>query len=308
MPQEKQLICLVGPTAIGKTTMAAALARIFESEVISADSRQFYKEMKIGTAVPKDEEMMGVPHHFIQHLSITDDYNVGQFEQDALKKLDILFQLHERLFLVGGSGLYVDAVVHGLDDFPKVPIRIRENLRSRLADEGLAVLVDELKQVDPESYKRIDLANPQRVLRALEVYHSSGNPISHYWRKKSSQRNFSSIVIGLTTDRETIYRRIDKRVDQMMEEGLEAEARALYGQSDLNALQTVGYKELFGFFKGKLSREEAVAEIKKNSRRYAKRQGTWFRKNPCINWFDFKSPPELIADRIKKGGLIQTPC
>jgi len=303
MAGPKQLICVVGPTAIGKTAMAVSLANMFDSEVISADSRQFYREMSIGTAVPRQEELKDVPHHFIQHISIHEDYSVGQFETEALQKLDKLFQKHDVIFMAGGSGLYVDAVVSGLDKFPEIPEQIRNSLRETLKENGLAELQEELKEVDPESYRQLDRNNPQRVLRALEVYRSSKKPISYFKGRKKPARPFSTTYIGLKADRETVYKRIDQRVDRMMADGLEEEARALYPYRQLNALQTVGYKELFASFEGRISLEDAVSEIKKNSRRFAKRQGTWFRKNEQIVWFDYLTPASEIATYIKKGPL-----
>ena len=272
--------------------MAASLAKMMGSEVISADSRQFYKEMSIGTAVPTAREMLGVPHHFIQHLSIHQGYNAGQFERDALELLEQLFSTNELLFLVGGSGLYVDAVVHGLDSFPEVSEAVREQVRATYHQSGLEPLKTELKETDPETYAQIDLENPQRVLRAIEVYRSSGRPFSYFKGQPKAERPFRTTFIGLKATREMVYKRINRRVDQMMAAGLKAEARFLYPYRHLNALQTVGYKELFAWIEGKATLEEAVSEIKKNTRRFAKRQDTWFRKNQHIHWFDHTTTPE----------------
>lgn len=303
MSPVKTLLCVVGPTAIGKTSMGIALAEKLGTEIISADSRQFYKEMSIGTAVPSEEELSIVKHHFIQHISISDSYNVGDFEKDALKKLEELFAKQDFAVMVGGSGLYVDAVTKGLDEFPEVDQHIRKQLQEELESDGLESLCEELSKRDPVTYDEIDLSNPQRVIRALEICRGSGQPFSSYKGKRKQQRSFRSIYIGLTADRETVYERINLRVDLMMELGLEAEAKGLQEYAHLNALQTVGYKELFASFDGKFSRAEAVSEIKKNSRRFAKRQGTWFRKNEQIHWFDHTTSADIILSSlsIKKG-------
>jgi len=293
------LLNIVGPTAIGKTSLAIALANKFNTEIISADSRQFYKEMQIGTAVPSEAELKAAKHHFIQHISIEDVYNVGDFEADAIQKLEEIFQQHNFAIMVGGSGLYTKSVLNGLDFFPTVPAEIRDSLNLRFEKKGLAPLQKELKNLDPEYYKIADIENPQRVIRALEVCIVSEKPYSSYLNQPKKRRNFIPINIGLTAAREIIYDRINRRVDLMMDEGLLQEAKNLFPKRHLNALNTVGYKELFEFLEGKISLETAVAEIKKNTRRFAKRQLTWFRKDPEINWFDFETPAEEIADFIK---------
>lgn len=304
MESRKLLICVVGPTAIGKTSMAIALAKAFDTEILSADSRQFYKEMKIGTAVPSEAELAAVPHHFIQHKSIEDAYTVGDFERDALKKLDELFATKKVVVMAGGSGLYVDAVVNGLDKFPEIPDAIREQLQQEIEKKGIAALQKELKEVDPQSYKTIDINNPQRLIRALEVFRATGTPYASFLNKKKAQRNFDTLYIGLTADREIVYSRINKRVDLMMNAGLLKEAQNLTIHRRLNALQTVGYKELFQYLDDELSLEEAINEIKKNTRRFAKRQGTWYRRNDAICWFDYKTPAKDIVSFIKqKKGL-----
>ena len=285
----KKLISIVGPTAIGKTNLSIKLAKHFNTEIISSDSRQFYKEMKIGTAVPSNRELNEVKHHFIQSRSIFEDYNVGDFEQDSIALLEAEFQEKEWMVMVGGSGLYVDAVVDGLDDFPKVDPLIRTALKSEMDSKGIAHLQKKLYTLDPVTYNRIDLQNKQRLIRALEISIGTGRPFSKFWSANKKKRNFHTIKIGIDAEREIIYDRINRRVDLMIETGLVQEARALYGHKNLNALQTVGYKELFAHFDGDLSLEEAISEIKKNTRRFAKRQGTWFRKDNSIKWFNYQT-------------------
>ncbi|MBL4643711.1 MAG: tRNA (adenosine(37)-N6)-dimethylallyltransferase MiaA, partial [Flavobacteriaceae bacterium] len=270
--KENVLITIVGPTAIGKTALSIELATHFKAEIISCDSRQFYKEMSIGTAVPSAEELHAATHHFIQDRSVFDTYNVGDFERDALDKLKQLFETNTVVIMVGGSGLYVDAVLNGLDYFPKVKPEIRENLNQALLSKGIEHLQQQLKALDLETYNSITLDNPQRVIRALEVCIGAGLPYSSFKNKPKEKRNFRSLKIGLNANREIIYNRINQRVDIMMQEGLLDEARTLYPHKDLNALQTVGYRELFSFFDGNISKEFAIEEIRKNTRRFAKRQ------------------------------------
>lgn len=300
MSYTKTLICVVGPTAIGKTAMGIALAKAFDTEIISADSRQFYKEMRIGTAVPSEDELASVKHHFIHSLSIFDSYSVGDFERDAITLLNDLFETKDVVLLVGGSGLYVDAVVNGMDDLPKVAPEFREELKAELESNGIQALQAELKAIDPVAYEAIDLQNKQRLIRALEIYRGTGRPYSDYLQKKNVERNFRTVYIGLTTEREMVYDRINLRVDKMIDEGLVEEARQLFEYRDLNALQTVGYKELFEWMDGNLSFEAAVEEIKKNTRRFAKRQGTWYRKNNQIHWFDYGTPSSDILAFLKQ--------
>jgi len=283
------LICVVGPTAIGKTSLAIEIAKFYSTEIISADSRQFYIEMTIGTAVPSTDELNAVPHHFIQNRSIFEEYSVGDFEKDALSLLDILFKKNNVVVMVGGSGLYVDAVVKGLDKFPEVPSEIRETLNSEFESLGIEFLQKELKEKDPEYFQKVDIKNHHRLIRALEICRGTNLPYSSFLNAEKEPRNFNTIFIGLTADREVIYNRINLRVDIMMEEGLENEAKELFQHRELNALQTVGYRELFSYFEGDFSKEIAIEEIKKNTRRFAKRQGTWFRKNEAIEWFDYKT-------------------
>ena len=295
----KFLISIVGPTAIGKTTLSIKLAQHFNTEIISADSRQFFKEMHIGTAVPSPDELALVKHHFIQHKSIEEDYNVGAFEREAISKLDTLFKTHNIVIMVGGSGLYVDAVTNGLDDFPNIDPNIRKELNLRLKTEGLNSLQEQLKALDIESYNSITIDNPHRVIRALEVCIGSGLPYSSFLSKHKTQRNFKTISIGLTAERQLIYNRINERVDNMIKDGLLEEVKTLLPNQHLNSLNTVGYKELFNYFNREWTLDFAISEIKKNTRRFAKRQLTWFRKDENIKWFDFKSNPNSIIEHIE---------
>lgn len=292
----KVLICVVGPTAIGKTKLAITLAQHCKTEILSADSRQFYKEMRIGTAVPSSKDLAAIKHHFIQHKSIFDAYSVGDFEKQAIKKLNKLFEENDVVILVGGSGLYVDAIVNGLDDFPKIAPKIREKLKIELKTKGIKSLQETLKQLDFEYYQKVDLENPHRIIRALELCIGTGKPYSSFLNQKKNARNFKTLYIGLQADREIIYDRINKRVDLMMDNGLLIEAEALYPHKTLNALQTVGYKEIFAFIEGKWPLETAIEEIKKNTRRFAKRQLTWYRKNTSIFWIVFNTEKKQIID------------
>ncbi len=299
-PQKPLLICVVGPTAIGKTSLAIKLAKAFSTEIISADSRQFYKEMCIGTAVPTKEEQDAALHHFIQNKSVFEDYSVGDFERDAIALLKNIFEKNKVAIMVGGSGLYVDAVVNGLDYFPEVPSEIRQQLNFELIEKGLEALQNELKKVDPSYFKKVDIHNPHRLIRALEIYRATGHPYSSFLNKENDERDFETIFIGLTAEREMIYSRINQRVDKMVENGLLDEAKSLLPHKEKNALQTVGYRELFQYFEGNISKEEAVSEIKKNTRRFAKRQNTWFKKNKAIHWFDYQTDASNIINFIKE--------
>ncbi|MCR9262831.1 MAG: tRNA (adenosine(37)-N6)-dimethylallyltransferase MiaA [Flavobacteriaceae bacterium] len=299
----KVLIAVVGPTAIGKTALGILLAKHFKSEIVSADSRQFFKEMEIGTAVPSSEELNAVPHHFIQHKSIFEPYSVGDFEKEAIALLGRLFQKMDVAIMVGGSGLYVDAVVSGLDEFPEVSPKTRESLNEQLEKEGLKSLQDELKKRDPVYYRIVDLENPHRLIRALEVCITANKPYSSFLNQNKPQRAFKTLYVGIEAPRETIYERINTRVDLMMEAGLLEEAKKLHPHKHLNALQTVGYKELFEYLDGHCSLEIAVSEIKKNTRRFAKRQLTWLRKNENILWVNHDTKPTdilaAVSDRLK---------
>lgn len=298
---KKMLISVVGPTAIGKTKLAITLAQHFKTDILSADSRQFFKEMRIGTAVPSEEELQSATHHFIHHKSIQESYSVGDFEKDALQLLDTLFKTKDNVILVGGSGLYVDAVTKGLDEFPKIELGIRSRLNKELHELGIAHLQEQLKKLDASYYEEVDLENPHRLIRALEVCLSSGKPYSSFIRQEKPERPFSVCTVGISADREVIYDRINRRVDLMFEEGLLEEAKTLYQYKELNALQTVGYKELFNHFDGEWKLDFAISEIKKNTRRFAKRQLTWFRKNENTLWVDYEDEiPQIIKKIVNK--------
>ncbi len=299
----KTLISVIGPTAIGKTALAIKLANHYNTEIISADSRQFFKEMHIGTAVPTAEELSQAKHHFIHHKSIQESYNVGAFEKDALHLLEVLFKKNDVVVMVGGSGLYVDAVTKGLDDFPNVDATIREDLNARLVSEGLESLQEQLKQLDLQSYQTIAIDNPHRVIRALEICIGTQLPYSGFLNKEKPKRFFNTVSIGLTAGRTVIYDRINKRVDQMVSDELLDEVTSLQHHQHLNALNTVGYSELFKYLNGEWTLDFAVSEIKKNTRRFAKRQLTWFKKDPNITWFDYLDPVENIIQHIEHKGI-----
>jgi tRNA dimethylallyltransferase len=289
---KKTLVVLMGPTAVGKTDLSISIAKSLHAPIVSSDSRQIYREMKIGTAVPETEQLAAVPHYFIGSRSIHESYTAGRYEFDAVEVIEKLFQEVDFVVLSGGSGLYIDAVCLGIDAIPATNSETREMLTQRLKSEGLEVLTDWLKRLDEYSYNTIDLNNPQRVIRALEVCIIAGVPYSTLRKNFEKTRNFNIVKIGLQRDREELYQRINQRVDLMMEQGLLEEARSLYQYRELNALNTVGYRELFDYFDGKISLEEAVELIKRNSRRYAKRQITWFNRYRDITWF---SPNDFDA-------------
>jgi tRNA dimethylallyltransferase len=294
----KALLTIIGPTAIGKTALAIRLARHFGCEIVSCDSRQFYREMAIGTAVPTPAELSAAPHHFIHNKSIFDTYTVGDFEREALATLDSLFSRHDTAILVGGSGLYADAVLKGFDAFPEVPSGIRDMVRQRYAAEGIAYLQHALLQLDPEYYRTVDTGNPQRLMRAVEVSLAGEGPYSAFRSRNAAERPFTPVIIGLDAPREDLYDRINRRVDLMLHDGLLDEARGLYPHRDLNALQTVGYRELFRYFDGDSTLDTAVAEIKMNTRRFAKRQLTWFRRTDNATWFDYRDDTDAILSHI----------
>ena len=294
-----KLLYVAGPTASGKTDLAIALAQHFNTEIVSCDSRQFYQEMHIGTAVPSDAELEQVPHHFIQHRSIEADYSIGDFRREALEKLKNLFQEHQTIIMVGGSGLYADAVMQGLDEFPETDPVIRPQLTAIYQQEGIEILQDLLREHDLKHYHAVDKNNPHRLIRALEICLSSGKPYSSFLGKKTAPDFFNSQTIVIDWERDALYDRINQRVDRMVEQGLKAEAKGLYAQKTLNALQTVGYREWFAHFDGKWDEATAIEEIKKNSRRYAKRQSTWFRRYPeAIRVKGGESPSEIIRTLI----------
>lgn len=279
------LIVIEGPTAVGKTTTAILLAKQFNTEIISADSRQFYKELKIGTAAPTQEELNEIPHHFVGNLSIHDYYNASRFENDVLQLLPKIFNKNNVVVMVGGSGLYIDAVCKGINDLPDIPKDFRESLKLQYQENGIEYLQNLLKQHDPEYYNQVDLNNYSRLLRALEVFFVSGKTFSELRAKPTQNRDFQIIEIGLALDRAVLNERIHQRVDSMLQNGLLDEVKEQFHNRHLNALNTVGYKELFEWMEEKTSFEQAIENIKTNTRRYAKRQMTWFRKNKQINWF-----------------------
>ncbi len=279
-----KLIAIIGPTGIGKTAFSIALAQKLKTEIISCDSRQFYREMNIGTAKPSISELVSVKHHFINSLSIKDEYSVGDFERDALRLLDRLFKKYENVIMVGGSMLYERALTEGLNEFPKVDAKIRDSLNLQWKNEGIESLQNQLQKVDPEYYKIVDIQNPHRLIRALEISLATGRSYSSFLNKAKPQRSFEVQKIGLYAERERVYERINQRVDIMREEGLTQEAYALFPFKSYNALQTIGYQELFNSFEGRYTEDTAYEEIKKNSRRYAKRQLTWYRKDDSIAW------------------------
>lgn len=281
----KRLVVIVGPTGCGKTDLSIRLAEHYHAPILSTDSRQFYQGLPIGTAQPTPEQLARAEHHFIADRAVTDDVNCGSYEVMALARLDELFQQHDTVIAVGGSGLYVRALCEGMDELPEADEKLREELTRRLQTEGVEPLCEELQQLDPSYYEQVDRQNPARVLRALEVCLQTGQPYSSLRTGERRQRPFRIIKIGVDLPREELYARIDRRVELMMGEGLEAEARAMLPHRRLNALQTVGYKELFDYFDGTITRDEAVALIQRNSRRYAKRQLTWFRRDQEVHWF-----------------------
>ena len=281
----KYLVVVVGPTAIGKTAMAIRLAQHYRTEIISADSRQFYKELKIGVAAPSDAELAAATHHFIGHLSIYDYYNAARFEKDALQKIQQLFENHNIVVMTGGSGLYIDAVCNGINELPDPSPELRAELKTLFQQEGIETLQKMLQTHDPEYYRTVDAQNPARLLRALEVSITAGQPYSSLRTQTLETRPFSMIFIGLHCERALLNERIHRRVDAMIASGLLDEAERLFPERHLNSLKTVGYKELFAWKEGKISFAQAIEDIKTNTRRYAKRQMTWFRKNNEIQWF-----------------------
>ena len=304
--KQNYLIVIIGPTAIGKTALSIALAKHFQCEIISCDSRQFFKEMKIGTAVPSDSELSQAKHHFIQNKSIFDNYTVGDFEKEAISKLDELFLTKDYAILVGGSGLYVDALLKGLDHFPEIKKSVRDEILKDYDQLGIDYLQQKLKTLDPNYNQYLStenpqtLQNPQRMMRFVEVCIGSGKPYSSFLNKDKNSRNFTPIIIGLEADRKIIYDRINQRVDIMINEGLLSEAEKLHPNKTLNALQTVGYRELFQYFDNEIDLAFAIEEIKKNTRRFSKRQMTWFKKTENVTWFDFKTETKSIIEHIEK--------
>jgi tRNA dimethylallyltransferase len=286
------VIC--GPTGIGKTKIAIEIAEYLKCEIISADSRQIFREMTVGTAVPEDREMKNIPHHFIRSHSIHDYYNASMFEQEVLGFLENYFSSNEICLMVGGSGLYIDAVCHGIDELPSIDMKIRDKWQKIFEKDGLVRLQKEVLKIDPQYFETVDKENPKRLLKAIEVFEITGKPYTSFLDKEKKPRPFHTLKLGLNTNREKLYEQINKRVDRMIDKGLLTEARSLHRFKDLTPLKTVGYKELFDAFEGKLSVKEAVEQIKNHSRAYARRQLTWFRRDKNITWFD----PEEI-DNMK---------
>ena len=297
----KRLVVIVGPTGSGKTDLSVGVAEHFSAPIISTDSRQFYRGMAIGTAQPSREQMARVEHHLVDCLDVNEEFNCGAYERVALERLEELFKKHDTVVAVGGSGLYIKALCEGMDDLPDAEPALREELLKRLETEGLESLVEQLRELDEVYYNEVDRCNPQRVLRAVEVCLATGQPYSSLRKGGTKQRDFEIVKIGIDYPREELYDRINRRVDIMMNEGLEDEARAMLPHRHLNALQTVGFSELFDYFDGTISKEEAVELIKRNSRRYAKRQMTWFRRDKGIMWFEKPTPDEVIAYLENRG-------
>lgn len=295
MEKRKKLIVIVGPTAIGKTDVAIQLAKRLNTEIVSADSRQFYQEMSIGTARPSETELNAVPHHFIASHSISQPYSAGDFETEGLKCIETLFETHNHVILVGGSGLFIKAITEGFDTLPKANETVRASLNQSFEEKGIGYIQDLLREKDPVYYTQVDTNNPQRLIRALEVCLNTGIPFSQYRLGTYTERPFKTIKIGLNTDRAVLYNRINKRVDVMIEMGLLEEVKGLLPMKELNALNTVGYSEIFDHFEGKLSLDDAIAAIKQNTRRFAKRQITWFKKDISTTWFEPSDTEKILA-------------
>jgi tRNA dimethylallyltransferase len=305
MASKNILFVVVGPTAVGKTDICIELAQEFNIEILSADSRQFFKELKIGTACPTDEQLKKAPHHFIGHLPITAPYSVADFEKDAINTINKIYTKQKQAILTGGSGLYINAVCKGFDELPAPDQNLRDELNSQYKRQGIEWLQKEVQSVDPDFFNEADIYNPQRLMRALEVFLSTRKPFSSFRKGVNQKRDFNIFKIGINRKRDELYDRINKRVETMMEEGLVEEVKDLFEFRHLNALQTVGYKEIFEFLDNKTTLDKAVELIKRNTRRYAKRQLTWFRKDPEIQWFH-PEEKEKIFQQMKKiaGGTI----
>lgn len=295
---QKKLFVIVGPTAVGKTALSIALAKHLGTEIVSADSRQVYQEMEIGTAKPSAEELKEVRHHFINSHSIHQDFNAGQYEREAYPLLQALFKAHDHVVMVGGSGLYIKALIDGFDEIPEVPDSVRQAIEEQYANSGISWLQTELARLDPDLYKTIDQQNPHRLIRALEVIMFSGQSIQHFRGKVKREHAFEVIKIGLELEREALYERINKRMDIMIEQGLFEEAERLFPLRHLNALQTVGYQEIFDFLEGKYDKTEAVRLLKQHSRHYAKRQLTWFKRDQAVQWLTADKPMEMLLQAV----------
>lgn len=299
----KTLIVLLGPTGVGKTDLSIEIAKYFGTSIISCDSRQIYKEMYIGTAVPASEQLAAVPHYFIQTLSVEDYYNSWQFEVQALEKIHELFESRDVVVMAGGSMMYIDAVCKGIDDIPTITPELREELMKVYEERGLEYMQELLKELDPVFYEQVDLSNAKRVIHAVEVCRMAGVPYSSLRTNTPKDRGFDIVRIGLNRDKEELYERIDRRVDQMLADGLEAEARSLLPLRRLNALNTVGYKELFDYFEGVTDWEEAIRLIKRNSRRYARKQLSWFRRDEDIRWFHPEARQDIFEYLFSLPGI-----
>jgi tRNA dimethylallyltransferase len=295
MSKEKRLIVLVGPTAVGKTAVAIQLAGHFKTEIISADSRQIYRDLEIGTAKPTEQELKQIKHHFINTHSIEQPYDAGSYERDALALINELFEKHDTLILCGGSGLYVKAVLEGFDEMPEIPAGMREKIMNEYEQKGLSWLQEQVQEVDPDYFTEVDIRNPHRLVRALELHAADGKPLKELRKKRKVNRLFDVVKIGLEVEREELYKRIDSRMDDMIAKGLFEEAEQLYRKQNLNALQTVGYREIFGYLEKQYDKEEAIRLLKRNSRRYAKRQLTWFKRDQEIRWFNPSQVNEMIS-------------
>jgi tRNA dimethylallyltransferase len=296
--ENKHLIVLAGPTASGKTATAIKLAKAFDAEIISADSRQFYKELSIGTAAPTAEELAQVKHHFVHNLSIEDKYDVADYEKDVILYLKNYFKNHDVAVMTGGSGLFIDAVCNGLDEIPDISEEIRAKVTKMLEEGGIVALQKEVERVDNDYFQIVDKQNPRRLQRALEVYYQTGRPYSTFRQGNTVKRDFNIIKLAILWDRDKLIERINKRVDLMMQQGLLDEVKSVYPKRHLNSLNTVGYKELFDYLDGKCTLEQAVEQIKINTRQYAKRQMTWLRKRSDYQWFTIDEADEIIADVI----------
>ena len=293
--RNNMLIVLLGPTGVGKTDVSIDIAHHFRCEIISADSRQFFREMIIGTAVPSDEHLKKIKHHFIRFISIKDYYSSSLFERDVLKILPAMFEKNNRVIMTGGSGMYIDAVCKGIDDIPDTDQAVREKYTIIYKEQGIEGLRFALRMLDPEHYEKVDLKNPKRIIRALEVCETTGRPYSSFLKKEKRQRDFEILKIGLERPREELFRRINLRVDKMLEEGLENEARDLFELKHLNALNSVGYREFFDYFEGKITKDKAIELIKRNTRRFAKRQMTWWARDKEIRWFHPDEKDEIFS-------------
>ena len=294
MQKDKYAIFIVGPTAVGKTKISIDIAKKINTEIISCDSRQFYKELKIGSAPPSFQEQQEIRHHFIQNLSIKDDYNAGKFELDAINKINELHKKYNKIILVGGSGLYIDAICKGLDNIPKISNEVRKKINLKYKENGIKWLQSEVMKIEPKIKKHPNFKNPQRLLRILEVFNQTGKRLSSFHSKKIKKRPFKIVKIGLKINREDLYKKINNRVDVMIQNGLMDEVISLSNYKNKNALNTVGYKELFYFIKHETTLEKTINEIKMNTRRFAKRQITWFKKDKEIQWFESHQTKAII--------------